>query len=118
MTATLGKRIGRKGRLAQRAVKPALDPCPPGQPGGSYKPLTEAELERIYSTALDLLDKLGMGEVPQRLRDDFMAIGVITDHLRCGTCMISRAFRTCWPISAGSPGAALQPTYRIASIWM
>ncbi|EEE35849.1 trimethylamine methyltransferase MttB [Rhodobacteraceae bacterium KLH11] len=75
MPAPQGKRAGRKGRLAQRAEKPAFDPCPPGQPGGSYKPLTEAELERIYSTALDLLDTLGMGEVPQRLHNDFLTIG-------------------------------------------
>ncbi len=75
MEARQGKRAGRKGRLAQRAEKPALDPCPPGQPGGSYKPLTDAELQRIYSTALDLLDRLGMGEVPPRLHADLLAIG-------------------------------------------
>ena len=69
------KRAGRKGRIAQRAGKPILDPCPPGQTGGSYKPLTEGELERIYGTALDLLDRLGLGEVPPRLRADLLAVG-------------------------------------------
>ncbi|WP_264212541.1 trimethylamine methyltransferase family protein [Leisingera thetidis] len=73
------KRGGRRERLAQRAAKPAIDPCPPGQIGGAYKPLTQAELERIYTTALDLLAKLGMGEVPPRLRADLLAAGA-TDN--------------------------------------
>ncbi len=75
MDAPQAKRSGRKGRIAQRAEKPALDPCPPGQPGGAYKPLTGVELERIYNTALDLLEKLGIGEVPDRLRSDLLAVG-------------------------------------------
>ncbi len=69
------KREGRRERLAKRAAKPAIDPCPPGQIGGAYKPLTEDEIQRIFSTALDLLENLGMGEVPPRLRDDLLAIG-------------------------------------------
>ncbi|SDX74612.1 trimethylamine---corrinoid protein Co-methyltransferase [Ruegeria halocynthiae] len=75
MAAPKAKRSGRKGRVAQRAEKPALDPCPPGQPGGAYKPLTRVELERIYYTALDLLEKLGIGEVPDRLQTDLLAVG-------------------------------------------
>ncbi|MFA3920911.1 trimethylamine methyltransferase family protein [Ruegeria hyattellae] len=69
------KRSGRDARLAQRAAKPRVDPCPPGQVGGAYQPLTTADLQRIFDTALDLLERLGMGEVPQRLRDDLLAAG-------------------------------------------
>lgn len=65
--------------MALRAAKPLRDPCPPGQIGGSYKPLSDAELRRIYDTALDLLEKLGMGEVPPRLRDDLIAVGAVDD---------------------------------------
>ena len=61
--------------MAKRLAKPVLDPCPPGQIGGSYKPLTEAELNSIYDTALMLLENLGLGEVPSRLRADLLAIG-------------------------------------------
>lgn len=68
-------RGGRKKRLAQRAVKPSFDPCPPGQTGGAYEPLTENELQSIYDTALKLLANLGLGEVPQRLRIDLVAAG-------------------------------------------
>ncbi|MEM7527026.1 MAG: trimethylamine methyltransferase family protein [Pseudomonadota bacterium] len=79
MTQTRTKRSGRKERHALRAQKPAINPCPPGQIGGTYKPLTVFELESIYQTALDLLERLGMGEVPARLRDDLLAVGAIDD---------------------------------------
>ncbi|WP_299483792.1 trimethylamine methyltransferase family protein [uncultured Roseibium sp.] len=69
------KRGGRKERLALRAAKPLIDPCPPGQAGGRYRPLDEDELRQIFQTALDLLAKLGMGEVPERLRKDLLAAG-------------------------------------------
>ena len=75
MASQRSKRGGRSVRLEKRAAKPALDPCPPGQIGGLYRPLTEAEIQRVYGTALDLLEKLGMGEVPQRLRTDLLAVG-------------------------------------------
>lgn len=75
MTGQRGKRSGRTERLAQRAQKPPVDPCPPGQIGGMYKPLSETDLRRIYDTALDLLEKLGIGQVPERLRGDLLKIG-------------------------------------------
>ncbi len=77
MAGQRSKRGGRIGRLAQRAAKPAFDPCPPGQIGGMYKPLSEADLRRIYDTALDLLEKLGIGEAPDRLRNDLLAVGAV-----------------------------------------
>lgn len=72
-----GRRRGRSERLAQHAQGPTVDPCPPGQRGGAYKPLSEADLRRIYATALALLEKLGLREVPARLRDDLLAIGAV-----------------------------------------
>ena len=66
---------GRAQRHAQRAAKPQLDPCPPGQIGGAYKPLTNSDLHRIFDTALQLLSELGMGEVPARLRTDLLNAG-------------------------------------------
>ena len=77
MAGKRGKRGGRSERLAQRAAKPAVDPCPPGQIGGAYKPLSESDLRRIYDTALDLLERLGIGEVPDRLHGDLLAIGAV-----------------------------------------
>ena len=69
------KRAGRAERIARRKAKPMFDPCPPGQLGGAYKPLTNAELDRIFDTALLLLDNLGLGAVPDRLRADLLAVG-------------------------------------------
>ena len=69
------RRMGRRQRLEKRAAEPEIDPCPPGQSGGSYKPLSDAELTAIYDTALRLLENLGMGEVPARLHADLLAIG-------------------------------------------
>ncbi len=71
------KRSGRRARIAQRAAKPEIDPCAPGQIGGQFKPLTENEIAQIYDTALKLLETLGMGNVPDRLRKDLLAAGAV-----------------------------------------
>ena len=69
------KRGGRRERLAQRAAKPVIDPCPPGQIGGAYRPLSERNIEDIYQTSLRLLAELGMGEVPKNLSEKLLAAG-------------------------------------------
>lgn len=69
------RRAGRRERLAKRSAKPEIDPCPPGQTGGRYKPLTDKELKNIFDTALRLLEELGMGEVPARLAGKLVAAG-------------------------------------------
>ncbi len=69
------RRSGRRERLAKRAAKPEFDPCPPGQIGGRYKPLSEGDLDAIYATALSLLSKLGMGEVPATLAEKLESAG-------------------------------------------
>ncbi|MDJ0992464.1 MAG: trimethylamine methyltransferase family protein [Dinoroseobacter sp.] len=73
---------GRNDRLRQRAAGPP-NPCPPGQRGGQYLPLAEADVQAIYNTALRLLSELGMGEVPERLQMDLIAAGALdTDGAR------------------------------------
>ncbi|WP_147125275.1 trimethylamine methyltransferase family protein [Shimia ponticola] len=76
MTAQTKRRRsgGRREKVEQRAAPPP-NPCPPGQIGGQYRPLSDADLQAIYDTALRLLADLGMGEVPERLRDDLCAAG-------------------------------------------
>ena len=69
------KRGGRQERLAQRAAKPIIDPCPPGQLGGLYHPLQNHEMQAIYQTALKLLAELGMGEVPKVLSEKLLVVG-------------------------------------------
>ena len=66
---------GRAARNAKRSAPPKVNPAPPGQIGGQYRPLTEAEVKAIYNTALRLLAELGMGEVPDRLAKIFLQHG-------------------------------------------
>lgn len=66
---------GRSSRIAMRSLPPSENPCSPGQPGGRYKPLTEAEIIAIYDTSLRLLAELGMGEVPTVLEGQLLKCG-------------------------------------------
>ncbi|APX12701.1 trimethylamine methyltransferase family protein [Tateyamaria omphalii] len=68
-------RKGRSARKVARAAGPPLNPAPPGQPGGLYRPLPDADIQHIYAAALRLLADLGMGEVPDRLRTTLEAAG-------------------------------------------
>lgn len=76
MVETSSRRSGgRASRVKQRRAPPAINPCPPGQIGGQFKPLSEPEIEQIYSVALRLLAELGMGEVPPRLEEQLLKCG-------------------------------------------
>lgn len=69
------RRSGRRERVAKRAAPPLINPAPPGQIGGVYRPLSEADMQAIYGTALRLLEHLGMGQVPARLADLLRSAG-------------------------------------------
>lgn len=68
---------GRKARIAARAA--GLDddhrPTKPGQIGGRYQPLTEAELARVTDASLDVLSNIGMSQVPAEVMDLALAKG-------------------------------------------
>ncbi|MEM1372736.1 MAG: trimethylamine methyltransferase family protein, partial [Pseudomonadota bacterium] len=90
MSQVSGRRSGgRAARVAMRAAKPEFDPCPPGQTGGYYTPLSQSGIRQIYDTALDLLEQLGMGEVPERLQDVLTKAGARMDHRN--RCLFPRA---------------------------
>ncbi|NNK78374.1 MAG: trimethylamine methyltransferase, partial [Litoreibacter sp.] len=82
MTRSQGNRRagGRQERLARREAKPEIDPCPPGQRGGQYRPLSISDMEDIRDTAFRLLAELGMGEVPDRLAEGLKAAGAVEDN--------------------------------------
>ena len=63
MQKNSNKRAGRSKRIEKRLAKPIIDPCPPGQKGGAYKPLSEDDINKIYDTSVNLLENLGIGEV-------------------------------------------------------
>lgn len=70
---------GRRQKIAQRADRSRVNPCPPGQPGGQYRPLSDADIGNICDTAFRLLGELGMGEVPTRLSADLCRAGAKID---------------------------------------
>ncbi|MEL6577296.1 MAG: trimethylamine methyltransferase family protein [Pseudomonadota bacterium] len=77
-----GKGSGRAARVARRkAPAPAINPAPPGQKGGAYRPLSEADVEAIWRTALRLLAELGMGDAPPALVDAATAQGAEVNAL-------------------------------------
>ncbi|WP_296417480.1 trimethylamine methyltransferase family protein [Pseudooctadecabacter sp.] len=57
---------GRAARHAARAAKLSDDmrPIRPGMSGGTYKPLTEADVARIHDAALTALETIGLADAP------------------------------------------------------
>ncbi|MEL7258731.1 MAG: trimethylamine methyltransferase family protein [Pseudomonadota bacterium] len=58
------------GRAARRASRAApltedLRPIRAGLEGGTYKPLTDAQIQRIHETALDALEQVGLADAPE-----------------------------------------------------
>jgi len=89
-------RIGRKGRgrkartEARTAAVPEINPCPPGQRGGAYRPLDDRGLRAVYQTAIRILDEIGMSEVPDVVRDKALEKGAFINDL--GRLAFSQSF--------------------------
>ena len=83
MTSETGRKRragGRAARVAKRTADVAeINPCPPGQKGGAYKPLSDRDLATIYDTALRILAEIGMGEVPAKLMERALEQGAEQD---------------------------------------
>ena len=76
------ERRGRSARMAARAIAATPEnPAAPGQRGGQYRPLTEAQITKIYDAALTLLSDLGMGEAPTVLIEAACARGATVNDL-------------------------------------
>ncbi len=83
---------GRSARHEARAsaLPDDIKPVKPGFEGGRYKPLTEAEVEKIHKGALDVLANIGMGEVPDILVEKATEQGCTYDDR--GRLLFSHAF--------------------------
>ncbi len=90
---------GRAGRIAARRSPLAVEarPVRPGLPGGRYKPLTEAEMQQVYDTALRLLAEVGMGSPIDEFVSVVTAAGGRVDsagRLRYPRGLVERAIST------------------------
>ena len=69
MSLDLPSRSRPGGRAARRAARAAalpdhMRPVRPGLRGGTYRPLSEADVARIHATALDALEQIGLADAP------------------------------------------------------
>ena len=57
---------GRTARQALRSSKlsDGIRPIRPGMEGGTYKPLSDADVMRIHHSALDALEQIGLADAP------------------------------------------------------
>ncbi len=70
------------GRAARRAARATalpdhLRPVRPGMEGGTYKPLSQSQVERIHEAALQALETIGLADAPQSGIDYLVGAGCI-----------------------------------------
>ncbi|SFK58660.1 trimethylamine methyltransferase family protein [Shimia haliotis] len=80
MNATISRRSG--GRAARRASRAApltqeIRPVRAGLEGGTYKPLSDRDMQRIHETALDAMEQIGFADAPQSGIDYLTAAGAV-----------------------------------------
>lgn len=70
---------GRSARVALRAAPLAEDirPVRPGMEGGTYRPLSDADMRSIYETALTALETIGIADAPETGVAYMVAAGAI-----------------------------------------
>ncbi len=109
---------GRAARIAAREMAPSegVAPVPGSVAGGQYRPLTEAEVERIHTAALHVLEHVGMGVIgahPPGVRAILEAGGRLTDFGRVSfpralvEDVIAKACRG-WTLHAVDPDRSIE----------
>lgn len=73
---------GRAARHEKRSKALPTNPTPPNRLGGQYNLLSDTEIGQIYTTAIHLLEELGVGKVPGWLRDLFVQVGATFENGR------------------------------------
>jgi trimethylamine--corrinoid protein Co-methyltransferase len=77
----------RRGRKARHENPPPATAIGPGVSGGRFKPLSEAELQSVHTTVLDVLEKIGMADPIPVLEEAALAKG----------CKMNEDGRLCFP---------------------
>ncbi|MDG2336294.1 MAG: trimethylamine methyltransferase family protein [Myxococcota bacterium] len=68
---------GRDARRAARAADTGGKVVRPGFSGGQYKPLSQADIQRIHGAALDVLENIGIGDAIPEILDAVLPKGCI-----------------------------------------
>src|SRR3546814_2930371 len=69
----------RRGRDQRAAQQPSAPVAPAGLPGGSYRPLKDADLLRIVDAAKEVLERTGIQVAASPCREVFRAAGCRVD---------------------------------------
>ncbi|MEP3297026.1 MAG: trimethylamine methyltransferase family protein [Pseudoruegeria sp.] len=83
MTERRSRRAGgRNARIASRTAPLTEDmrPVKAGLTGGTYKPLSDAEILRIHTAALDALEQIGLADAPPSGVKTMVAAGALLGH--------------------------------------
>ncbi|MGB0844346.1 MAG: trimethylamine methyltransferase family protein [Alphaproteobacteria bacterium] len=82
MTKRAARSGGRASRVAARmATEQEINPCPPGQVGGAYKPLSDHDLKQVVDTAFRILSDIGMSQIPPSFKEQAIAAGAHLNEL-------------------------------------
>lgn len=77
----------RRGRKARLEKPPEQSAVAPGLTGGKFKPLTEAEIQNVHHTVLDVLENIGMAD----------PIPIVQEHALEKGCRLDDHGRLCFP---------------------
>ena len=80
-------RRGRAARSRLRQANGSARAVGPGFKGGSFKPLSARDIDRIHETVLDVLEKIGIAEPPPEMIEPALAKG----------CWLTDDNRICFP---------------------
>ncbi len=78
---------GRKARVEKRLSDERSPAIRPGMAGGQYKPLKEADMQKVHRAALEILETTGIGDPLQELLDIVLPLG----------CTLNEHGRLCFP---------------------
>jgi trimethylamine--corrinoid protein Co-methyltransferase len=77
------RRGGREARRILRAAPPTVRPVRPGLEGGRYRPLSDADVQRIHGAALDTLEEIGLADAIPSCFEAATAVGAfVSPHGR------------------------------------
>jgi trimethylamine--corrinoid protein Co-methyltransferase len=77
------RRGGSTARRQQRLAAGPSRAVRPGLPGGQYRPLSERDIQRIYDSALEVLENIGVGDpIPEILRYALPGGCTLDEHRR------------------------------------